>query len=321
VNAPSENLVDLVRHFLLSYGRLRRLFESFRRGELRWQQVDELIDDSERSVLFRLKERCHALFRDRRASEGAMRREALLDLAIGSLFHEAMKFREIFYQREVYGPKVRALGRSAADEGDELFREFEKILAASSVRIEEALLETETLLTQTRDQLRLVLADFSDDGLVARTLVDHVEPVSEVFGGTLDALLDEIYGDAAEGFARAARSRLESGHFRRACEDLAAALARAPQRADLQQLARYAEGMEAFRRGRYADAVGALRAWIEAGLAAEDATRATWVQGALSRIGPLLDPEQRPRLGAEAHELVRALQAWEATAPARVAGS
>ena len=47
----------------------------------------------------------------------ARRREVLFDLAVGSLFHEAMKFRENFYQREVYGPRVRALRDAARAEG------------------------------------------------------------------------------------------------------------------------------------------------------------------------------------------------------------
>jgi hypothetical protein len=319
VNDPSENLVDLVRHFLDSHARLRRLFAHYRGGELRWGEVDDLIDDHERSVLFRLKERCHALFRDRSANEASMRREALLDLAVGSLFHEAMKFRENFYQREVYGPKVRALRRSSADEADALFREFERILGASSVRIEEALQETETLLAQTREQLRLVLADFREDGLVARTLVDHADEVAEVFGLGLDALFEEIHGEAAEGYARAAISRLESGHFARAREDIEQALCRAGGREDLRRLAQYAEGMEAFRSGRYAEAVRWLRGWIEAGLDGSDAARVGWAHGALSRISPLLEPTERASLAAQARELVEALQSYEGGSPARLA--
>ena len=66
-----------------------------------------------------------------------MRREALFDLAVGSLFHEAMKFRENFYQREVYGPRVRALRTESGAENEALFREFEKILAAVAQRLDE----------------------------------------------------------------------------------------------------------------------------------------------------------------------------------------
>ena len=101
-----------------------------------------------------------ALFRPAARGKGvAMRRAALFDLAVGSLFHEAMKFRENFYQREVYGPRVRALRSAAGEETDALFQEFEKILGIVSTRLVEGLEETETLLAQTSEQrLRLLQA-------------------------------------------------------------------------------------------------------------------------------------------------------------------
>ena len=78
-------------------------------------EVKALAGDDDGCCLFRLKERCHALFRPRETgSRVRMRREALFDLAVGALFHESMKFRENLYQREVYGPRMRAL-RSDAD--------------------------------------------------------------------------------------------------------------------------------------------------------------------------------------------------------------
>lgn len=319
MNTHSENLVDLVRQFMAAYEELRGLFARYRSGELAWSDVDPLIGDSDRSVLFRLKERCHALFRDSAPTHGSMRREALLDLAVGSLFHEAMKFRESFYQREVYGPKVRALRRETSDEADALFREFEKILAASSVRIDEALLEAETLLAQTRDQLRRVLGDFRQDGLTARYLVDHAPRVARVFETSVEALLAEIHGDAAEGFATSALARLRSGHFRLARADLDEALRCAPGREDLRRLVHYAEGMEAFRRGRWADAVAALGAWVEAGPARGDEDRVRWTLGALTRMPPLLELEERRALEPRVRALAERLEARAAGAPHDVA--
>ena len=75
-----------------------------------------------------------------------MHREALFDLAVGSLFHEAMKLRENLYQREVYGPRVRALRSDAGEENEALFDEFEKMLGAVAQRLDEGLRESETLL-------------------------------------------------------------------------------------------------------------------------------------------------------------------------------
>ena len=87
-------LVEVVRDFLEVHQLMRRIFAQFRSGELGFDELGELVSDDERSVLFRLKERCHALFRPGNGVRAATDREALFDLAIGSLFHEAMKFRE-----------------------------------------------------------------------------------------------------------------------------------------------------------------------------------------------------------------------------------
>ena len=124
-------LVDILREFLAAHRLTRRLFARYRSGELRFEELEDLVGDDEHSVLFRLKGRCHALFRrDPGHPALAVRREALFDLAVGSLFHEAMKFRENFYQREVYGPRVRALRTESGGENAALFQEFEKILSA-----------------------------------------------------------------------------------------------------------------------------------------------------------------------------------------------
>jgi len=94
-------------------------FEHSRQGSALAAAAKRLVGDDERSVLFRLKERCHALFRGGDRAPGiATQREALFDLAVGSLFHEAMKFRENLYQRTVYGPKVRALRSQSGPEAE-----------------------------------------------------------------------------------------------------------------------------------------------------------------------------------------------------------
>ena len=130
-------LVDIVREFLLAHRLLRRLFERQRSGGLRFDELQALAGDTEASVLFRLKERCHALFRAGVFGDDVPR-VALFDLAVGSLFHEAMKLRENLYQLEVYAPKVEAARREAESGSEGLFEEFERILAASRERLAEA---------------------------------------------------------------------------------------------------------------------------------------------------------------------------------------
>ncbi len=102
-SAPAS-LVDILREFLTAYEQLDRLTEKYKRDELAFPDLQKFVGDSDNSVLFRLKEKCHSLFRpEAGGSKVARPREALFDLAVGSLFHAAMKFREDFYQREVYG--------------------------------------------------------------------------------------------------------------------------------------------------------------------------------------------------------------------------
>ena len=114
MDAVGSGLVDTLREYLEVHERLVELFARFRSGGLAFDSVRDLCDDSPNSPLFRLKERCHALFRDGERSDAPVRREALFDLAVGSLFHEAMKFRENFYQLVVYAPKVRSLREAGA---------------------------------------------------------------------------------------------------------------------------------------------------------------------------------------------------------------
>ncbi len=296
MQAIRSGLVDLVRDFLAVHQRLRGLAARFHQGTLRFEDAAELVGDSETSLLFRLKERCHSLFRrDPASSLERMRREALFDLAIGSLFHEAMKFRENFYQKEVYGPRVETLRQQAGEEGRLLFLEFEKILAQAEARSAEAMQETEALLALTREQLRLLLADRSDDGLIARYLVDNPDLVGEVFPDGLDALLQEIHGDSARGYTVAARSFLDSAFFEQAGTALRCALEQSPDSDELQRLASYAEGMRAFQNGLYQQSFERLGEWLDAEPGPDETGYASLAHAAVSRIQNLVGEDDAAR--------------------------
>jgi hypothetical protein len=303
----SADLVEIVRTFLVAHRTMTRLFGQYRSDELRFAQLQELIGGDESSVLFRLKERCHALFRPRDAESAmAMRREALFDLAVGSLYHEAMKFRENFYQREVYGPRVRALRSESAEESDALFREFEKILETVSERLAEGLQETEILIEQTGDQLRVLLAEQSKNGFVVRYLTENRELVEEVFAIPLDKLLTEIAGAAATGFELAGRSYLDSGFYRRAESALTAAIERGGEAEDLDRLLQYARGMAAYLAGDYAECVARLDEWfVRRG--ESEAKLVDIARVAVSKIDQLAEGEDRERVTAEAAALVERL--------------
>ena len=304
MGCPDFGLVDIVRDYLFADTLMRRLFARYREGSLRFEEVQELVGDGEGSVLFRLKERCHALFRPRDgATELAMPREALFDLAVGSLFHEAMKFREDLYQHTVYGPKVRALQSAAGTDTGEIFREFEKILAAAAVRLDEALHETEALLAHTRSQFRVLLLAHRENGLVARYLIENAALVAEVFPHGLDSLLAEIHGGAASGYAVAARSYLASGCFGPARHALAQSLSRSAAQEDLRRLAFFAEGMDAYLAGRYAEAVDGIERWLDVRPGPGEGALVELACAALAQIGTLGEGSDPARTGQRAAEL------------------
>jgi tetratricopeptide (TPR) repeat protein len=283
------------------------IFARYHRGELTWDEVQGLFADDEASPLFRLKERCHALFRaGTAATDLARHREVLFDLAVGSLFHEAMKFRESFYQREVYGPRVRALREEAGEQAAALFQEFEKILATVSERLEEGLLETEALLARSREQLVVLMAQHPKNGHLARFLIERRDNAEAVFVQGLDALLTELYGDPAAGFDLAGRSYLESGYFDEAEGALAEALE--PPRA-------YARGMAAYLRGDYAATVEELASWADS----EPDPEAPMVElaaGAVARLDQLAEGPDRKRIVSAAAALSARLAQWRVGDPA-----
>ncbi len=299
-------LVDILREFLAAHRLTRRLFARYRSDELRFEDLKDLIGDDEHSVLFRLKGRCHTLFRrDPRDPGLAVRREALFDLAIGSLFHEAMKFRENFYLREVYGPRVRALRTESAGENAALFQEFEKILSAVAQRLEEGLHESEELLVRTREQLALLLAEHRENGFVARCLIENRADVEEVFEAELDALLSQIHGSAATGHRVAGRSYLASGYFAEAEVAFARALADGSND-DAHRLSAYARGMTAYLAGDYAASVERLSEWLAAAKS-DDAPLASIAHAAVAKLGALAQGEEGARIVAESARLLEGI--------------
>jgi hypothetical protein len=305
MHSIESDLVYIVRDFLLVQRMFRDVTEHYWSGKLRFEQVQAFVGDSEGSVLFRLKERCHALFRDRGEGRTDMkvRPEALFDLAVGSLFHEAMKFRESLYQRDIYGPKVRALRSASGPEVGPLFGEFERIFDGVRARLDESLQEAETLLLQTAGLFRMLLEAHSGNGFVTRYLIENRDLVDEVVPDGLEALLEQIHGSSGIAFARAARSYLESGFFGEARRALVEAMDRAGSREELSRLLSYAEGMQAYLEGRYEEALESLSNWVEAGPPRDEERFADLAFAAVSRVGQLVDKETDEAIRVAAAQL------------------
>jgi hypothetical protein len=301
-SAPA-NLVDILREFFTAHQLLDQLTDRFRRNELTFSELQEFVGDDEGSVLFRLKEKCHALFRSETGvSQVAQPREALFDLVVGSLFHEAMKFREDFYQREVYGPRVKMLRAEASPEADGLFLEFERILSAVSVRLEGGLSETRSLMAQSWGQLRVMLAEQPEDGFIARFLFENHEGLDQLYPGGLERLFEHIHGDASTGYVVAGRSYLVSGHYeaaQRAFSDVEGG----GSLSEIPQLSAYAQGMSAYLNGNYSESLGRLSEWVEGGSPGDPLLREL-VCTALKSLERLVVGEEREAMLAAAAKMV-----------------
>ncbi len=309
VTRGEPELVDLVREFLVAHERMSEVIERGRAGSLRWPEVQRLVAEDESSRLYRLKERSHRLSRARDDGDD-LSRIALLDLAVGSLFHEAMKLRENFYQLEVYAPRVARAESTAAPGTEALFGEFARILSASRERVTEAIDECAALLDQMRDQLRQLLAERCDDGLLMRFLFESRDAAERILGEPIDAFFAQSFGgDRAETFARVGRSYLESGFFDEALLPLAEAVDKRPRDPALARDRHYATGMAAYRRGEYEAALDGLEAWLGCEVPDEDERFVGLARSALERLPSLLTTGAPAAHTTRAEALVERLSA------------
>jgi hypothetical protein len=297
------NFLQLLREYLNAHADLTRIFTQYTDEKIPFAAIRALVGDDDRAVLYRLKEKSHALFRAHGIATRAVRREALFDLAVGSLFHEMMKLRESLYQREVYAPRVASLRQVAAAESDSLFVEFDRILGTSVERLGDVAAEVRALLTQTRDQLRRILVERVHHRAVTRCLLSRREQVEATFPEGLLGLLEAMHGDAVTGLIEGARALLESAYF----VDAAGVLQEArrdelPLDAEIEQLGLYADGMQAFLDGDYATSLTNLEAWADRDADEPDFKRLA--AAALSRLGHLVKEEPNAReIGQRADRL------------------
>ncbi len=288
----ASDFVGLLQEFLAASCAFARVFDAADEGaDLSFAALAGVVGDDEGSVLYRLKQRSHALFRSEHFGTAAVRREALFDLTVGSLFHEALKLRETLYQREVYAPRVASLrAASDDDEADALFGEFERLLTRSSGSVGAVIAEVRILLVQTREQFRRLLIERAGERGVTRCLLGRRDEVDLVFAEGFHGVLEEMHGDVTTGLLEAAHGLLDSAYFVEAGRALREAeqVARSPL-PDVTQLQHYAEGMQAFLEGDYPGAIAALEAWVD--LRGHDGERALSQRAAaaLGRVGRLVE--------------------------------
>jgi len=309
-------VVDLLRDFLVAHETFDQLAKAHDGDRLVFDDVATWAGDDASSILFRLKEHCHALLHAAGPpGTGEIGYAELLDLVVGSLFHEAMKLRENLYQVEAYATRFEKLRTRAKPSHAESIREFEHLLELSGRHLHEAFYEARSLMQLARRHVRGLLVEHAESGLLARCLYEQADAVAQVFsGGEIDpteeirpGLIEDLYGGPAEAALAVARSYLESAYFEEALSALEEAQQRGADGDATRGLMRYAEGMRAFLAGAYPESIDMLAEWVEHGGAQDAPGESRYAAAAMAGMDKLAEGPDAPDLIARARALCEAL--------------
>jgi tetratricopeptide (TPR) repeat protein len=250
-------IVEIVRGFLRSTITFAEMVKGHRDGALKFLAVEALVDASESSPLFDLKERCHSRFR---YNEGKPRneREKLFDLTIGSIFHEAMKLKENVYQLEVYKPRYQELKKRLYNPLSEReFRRFEKIISRAEQGVKDGMEDLKELFRDVEEQLVELIKEYGKNRLLIRFLLENKPLLEKVYGKRSfeKIFASMLRGGIDEAFWAAGNSYLESQYFDMAYPVFKKALRRHPENRMLRFICHFSSGASSYYANDYQKAL------------------------------------------------------------------
>jgi len=249
-----RNIIEIVRGLLLSEVAFQEIFIKYKEGRLRFSDIGLWVDDKGQSLLYNLKEQCHSLFRYQ-GKKPIHKNEWLLDLVIGSIFHEAMKLRENIYQMEVYRPKYlqykSKFGKT--DYEKNYIQLFERIILKAKQGVTEGMEETRSLFRDAMAQLIDLFRESSKNTFLVRFLLKHLTLLQEVYGSKK---AKEIFGLMFEkgfldAYQLAGQSYLQSEHYDLASSYFLRALKMGVHHHGLQFLLNFSLGMNEYYKNTY----------------------------------------------------------------------
>jgi hypothetical protein len=258
LESRDRNTLAIVKGLFQSQIAFQEIYRRYQKGALRFPDIGHWVDDRSGNLLYNLKEKCHALFRS--SGKGVFhRKEWLLDLAIGSIFHEAMKLRENVYQLEVYRPRYleykRRMGKSTYEE--DYLQQFERIILKAEQGVSEGMEEMKSLFRDAAAQLVDFFRENRANPFLIRFLLENQPLLGRVYGikkrkeifslmfarGTFDA------------YRLAARSYLQSQHYDLSATYFSQAFKIDPQNVQLQFLLNFSLAMKAYLENSYPQAL------------------------------------------------------------------
>jgi tetratricopeptide (TPR) repeat protein len=252
----NRDLLEMVRRLLLAEAAFQDIFGKYKEGKLRFSDIGDWVDDRGQSLLYTLKEQSHSLFRG--GEKGAVdRNEWLLDLAIGSIFHEAMKLRENIYQMEVYRPSYlqfkSKMGKTAYGYERNYLQQFERIISRAKQGVQEGMEETRSLFNDALEQLIDFFKKNSKNPYLVRFLLEHQPLLQGVYGRRK---AKEIFNlmfkkGLVNAYSLAGRSYLQSGHYDLASLYFSKAIKMEPSNHGLKFFMNFSLGMKAYYKNAY----------------------------------------------------------------------
>jgi hypothetical protein len=253
-----RKILEMIRGLFLAQITFQEIFKKYTRNQLHFSDVEHWVDDRGESLLYLLKEHCHAVFRFT-TTDSFHRNEWLLDLAIGSIFHEAMKLRENIYQLEVYRPqylqyKVKA-GKTVYEQ--DYLKQFEKIMLRAEQGLTEGMEETRSLFQDAKAHLLDFFKANSENPYLVRFLLEHQSLLGKVYGAKGAKEMFRLLFET--GFLGAnlvaGQSYLVSEHYDLSTLYFLRALKLDPRHLVLQSLLNLSRGMDAYYRNDYPKAL------------------------------------------------------------------
>jgi tetratricopeptide (TPR) repeat protein len=187
--------------------------------------------------------------------------EWLLDLAIGSIFHEAMKLRENIYQMEIYRPKYlqykMKVRKSSYEYEKDYLQQFERIILKAEQGVHEGMEETRSLFEDAMAQLIDFFKEHSKNPFLARFLLDHQSLLQQVYGSKGSKELFNLMFEKGllDAYYWAGRSYLESEHYDLSFQYFAKALKIERLNNELQFFLDFSLGMNAYYQNAYSKAL------------------------------------------------------------------
>ncbi len=256
----SQALLEIARGLLVSEVAFQEVYKKYKEGSLRFPDIAPWVDDRGQTPLYDLKERCHSLFRYME-KEPLQKNEWLLDLAIGSIFHEAMKLRENIYQLEVYRPKYLQYklkaGKSAYEYEKDYLQRFERIIVKAEEGLHEGMEETRSLFKDAMAQLLDFFKENSTHPHLVRFLLEHQPILQKVYGskGTKEIFSLMFEKGLLDAYSLAGRSYLQSEHYDLSSHYFSKALKMEPPSHEFQFFLNFSLGMNAYYQNAYPKAL------------------------------------------------------------------